>query len=551
MKIFLKTFFEICGKKVSSLLFFGIGFGTLAFVIEYAFAHVIQLFLYGLQLVNKETLTIPQFFLSWSLQEIILCVIGIAFFRSIFQFFQAYLQGAVREWFVYRHRSLLVDYSFECQSVNSGLIVTTFYEVIQGAGSVVAQLQTLIIQLTTTILLICTLFKISWVPTLGGGFLLGLVAIPIFYLDRKIGKIGSKIYAVAAITNKRLLSAIKNLIFIQLSGTQNLEKKLSNNSLLDALHATLHYNQIRGLKFAFPQFFGVVILCMTVFFSKKYEIMASSMILTYFYLFLRSIQSLTEVFRSTSEFIVYWPRWKQLEITWNQIHAPKINNRSSTQTLPPLQQIGIEFNNLDFGYTSGKLIFKNLSLKVTPGDLFLVRGPSGVGKSTLIHLMLGYLSPLQGELYLVDNQGTRFDLYSHKSDFLKKTSYVGPEPFLFEGTIQENLCYGLDQKCSKEEIHEVLKKAECHFALEMGTDHIITEQGTGLSAGQKQRISLARALLRNPQVLILDEATSNLDEETEKKVVSTVEKLKNHTTIIVISHKKAFDLIADEKLILS
>jgi ATP-binding cassette subfamily B protein AbcA/BmrA len=132
---------------------------------------------------------------------------------------------------------------------------------------------------------------------------------------------------------------------------------------------------------------------------------------------------------------------------------------------------------------------------------------------------------------------------------LDSVGYVGPESFLIEGTVKENLSYGLHQVASDIDIRNVLDHADCGFvhSLPLGLEHRLTEQGEGLSAGQKQRLALARALLRKPKVLVLDEATANLDTETELRLVATLEKIRDGMTIVAVTHREALLRIATHK----
>jgi len=141
-----------------------------------------------------------------------------------------------------------------------------------------------------------------------------------------------------------------------------------------------------------------------------------------------------------------------------------------------------------------------------------------------------------------------------RAKLLQTVGYVGPEPFLFDGTIRENLLYALSGRLPDDaQIFAAMDKAECGFVreLSLGLDHPLTEQGLGLSAGQKQRLGLARALLRDPKVLVLDEATANLDFETERRLVETLGDLKGRMTLLIVTHRPALRAIGDLCLELS
>jgi len=148
--------------------------------------------------------------------------------------------------------------------------------------------------------------------------------------------------------------------------------------------------------------------------------------------------------------------------------------------------------------------------------------------------------------------GGRSPLAECKPRLLPMVGYVGAESFLIDGTIRENLLYGLQSAPAAAELADALGKAECGFIDDLadGLDHRLTNQGVGLSSGQKQRLSLARALLRRPGVLVLDEATANLDIATEEKLVDTLTQLKGGMTIVAVTHRQALLRLADQVLTL-
>ncbi len=226
---------------------------------------------------------------------------------------------------------------------------------------------------------------------------------------------------------------------------------------------------------------------------------------------------------------------------FNQQKYPEIKNENIEKILPLIQ-----FNKVSFAYPNKHFfILKDFSFNIKPGEQIGIIGPSGSGKSTLLMLLLGILKPISGEI-LISNQIPSL-YFSYLSS---KIGYVGPEPFLIRGTIRENLLYGIRDEVSESQIWQALEFASVRpFVESLTLDYFIAEDQSGLSAGQKQRLCLARAFLNQPQLLVLDEATSNLDEATESDIALTIEKLKSYCTTIIVSHRpgilKSVDKIID------
>uniref|UniRef100_A0A4W5NYP2 Transporter associated with antigen processing, subunit type a n=1 Tax=Hucho hucho TaxID=62062 RepID=A0A4W5NYP2_9TELE len=210
---------------------------------------------------------------------------------------------------------------------------------------------------------------------------------------------------------------------------------------------------------------------------------------------------------------------------------------STKGTLQPETLTGhVHFNNLSFSYPTRqeRKVLQGLSLELRPGQLTALVGPSGGGKSTCVSLLERFYQPQQGEI-LLDGQ----PLQSYQHHYLhRKVAMVGQEPVLFSGSIKDNIAYGLAD-CSLERVQEAARRANAHSfisQLEKGYDTDVGERGGQLSGGEKQRIAIARALIREPQVLILNEVTSALDTESEHMVQEALASCPSQT-LLVIAHK--------------
>ncbi|MDL2029425.1 multidrug resistance ABC transporter ATP-binding protein/permease BmrA [Bacillus subtilis] len=207
----------------------------------------------------------------------------------------------------------------------------------------------------------------------------------------------------------------------------------------------------------------------------------------------------------------------------------------------------IQLDCVSFGYKPDQLILKEVSAVIEAGKVTAIVGPSGGGKTTLFKLLERFYTPTAGTIRLGDEP---VDTYSLES-WREHIGYVSQESPLMSGTIRENICYGLERDVTDAEIEKAAEMAYAlNFIKELPNqfDTEVGERGIMLSGGQRQRIAIARALLRNPSILMLDEATSSLDSQSEKSVQQALEVLMEGRTTIVIAHRLSTVVDADQLL---
>ena len=196
----------------------------------------------------------------------------------------------------------------------------------------------------------------------------------------------------------------------------------------------------------------------------------------------------------------------------------------------------LSFNDVSFTYGSkDEKVLNNINFKINKGEIFALVGPSGAGKSTLVDLIPRFYDTLSGSIKIDGKDIKDLELKSLRS----LMGIVTQETFLFDDTVKANISYGVEN-ISDDEIKDASKAANAHEFIKKlpdGYNTIIGERGVSLSGGQKQRIAIARAIVKNPPILILDEATSSLDSESEKHVQSAIENLMSERTVFVIAHR--------------
>tara|TARA_Y100001970_G_C14237387_1_gene862680 strand:+ start:1202 stop:2980 length:1779 start_codon:yes stop_codon:yes gene_type:complete len=251
----------------------------------------------------------------------------------------------------------------------------------------------------------------------------------------------------------------------------------------------------------------------------------------------RLLPSLGRILINLQNLRSFVPVIKNLKKEINKINL-KINKEYLTKSdTSILLNKSIELKNINFAYKdSDKNILNDINLKISKGDKIGIKGITGAGKSTLTNLLLGLLKPTNGRI-TVDG----FDIFDNLKDWRKLIGYVPQDVYLSDDTILNNICFlNSTEKVDREKFNISIKNSQIQnfiFSLKQKEDTIIGENGIRLSGGQKQRLGIARALYRNPKVLILDEATSALDINTEDNLIKTIFELNNNLTLIIISHR--------------
>jgi ATP-binding cassette subfamily B protein len=228
----------------------------------------------------------------------------------------------------------------------------------------------------------------------------------------------------------------------------------------------------------------------------------------------------------------FLPSYEQINY---MINKAKQNVQKSGKL--PFRQLSnsVEFKGVTFAYPSHGPVLKDINAVIRKGRMTAFVGESGTGKSTLVDLLIGFYEPNKGEITL---DGTSLFEYNILS-FRQRIGFVPQDSFLFNNTIRNNLLWS-HEKATEKEVVEACKLANAHdFIMEMPNDYdtVVGDRGVRLSGGQRQRIALARALLRKPELLILDEATSSLDSQSETLIQQAIEEIAHQTTIVSIAHR--------------
>ena len=255
-------------------------------------------------------------------------------------------------------------------------------------------------------------------------------------------------------------------------------------------------------------------------------VMVIGLVMTFFPMFLRLIYRIRNIAKSFIDMEKYFNILYEKDIVLDPINPVNIKSIKGD----------IEFKNVGFSYPEGKKdVVKDINLKITQGESVAFAGKSGVGKTTLIRLLLRFYDVSQGEV-LIDGINIKEFTKAKLRSFM---GLVPQEPILFNNTIDFNICYGKPE-ASEDEIIKAAKLANLHNFIEslpLKYETQVGERGIKLSGGQKQRLAIARVILADPKIIIFDEATSNLDSESERLIQNALWKIAKNRTLIIIAHR--------------
>lgn len=324
-------------------------------------------------------------------------------------------------------------------------------------------------------------------------------------------------------------------------GFGNQPKSLSSLSKAFDAHREVTLKS-QTLDSAVPQLYyplGIFVLAIALFSGHKFLLPLSELVVIV-YAFSRIVPLLGGITAQKNSLSNFFPSYEQVMNLRQDAH--QLKQKTGEKIFSGLNQ-GISIEDLSFAYNGGQPVLENMNAKIPKGRMIAFVGKSGAGKSTFVDMIMGFNEPLKGRVALDGISLQEFDTHSYRS----RIGYVPQESILFNMSIRDNLRWAKEHATDREikEACDIANASEFIEQFTEGYDTIVGDRGVRLSGGQIQRIALARAILRNPDILILDEATSNLDTQSERLIQYAIEKIAKRTTIIAIAHRLSTIVNAD------
>ncbi|MCK4357419.1 MAG: ABC transporter ATP-binding protein [Candidatus Cloacimonetes bacterium] len=363
------------------------------------------------------------------------------------------------------------------------------------------------------------------------------ISIVVSIIARKLRKYSHRVQQRFANITSILQEAIVNIRIVLAFVMRDYEKVRFYKESKKLYRRSLKMVRTQAIAAPFTEFMGVLITFVLIGYGGSLVLNPHSPITAgIFFLFLAALLSILHPLKELSG--VYSQINKGLaaaERVFDVIDEPiSIKDKENAIKIDKFKDT-INFNHISFKYTGSNEVINNINFRVNKGEAIAFMGPSGGGKSTLMDLLIRFYDPTEGDIRIDEN-----DIRDYKIDDLRNLmGIVTQEVVLFDDTIANNISYGRID-APMEDVIKAAKTANAHdfiMKMENGYNTIIGERGVKLSGGQRQRLAIARAILKNPQILIFDEATSSLDSESELLVQEAINRLMKDRTTFIIAHR--------------
>lgn len=548
-----KKFKSFLGKEVWFLFISSIFIGVLWFIVESSFIFVLQGFLRSIGIFAQEATYLPSFYPTSQTASILL-LLCFGLLRSLAIMLKQYFSEVTNQAFVRTQRTRIIEYALsQTADVSIHTTFNIFTEKVSQSASVIQLLTYLINSAVASFLFFVLGLSLAPYELVIGILLLFAFYLPLNFINSKIVSYGKRFSIESVAIAKIMMMGLRNHFLLKIYDLTKVEIKRGQDTAKRYEDTFKQFILISSIKAAFPQLAGAVVVSVISYVSLIYIKTPGIKLISFIYIFMRLAQGLGEASGTISSIRFNLSNFKEL-YTWHKLCEEFFSNKKNDESLTDDTDVranldsnfSIEVKDLYFNHEKNRELFHGLSFELQKGDILLLKGKSGCGKSTLLTLILGLQKPIKGNIKI--NGYESFNLRRHLAPHI---SYVGPEPFLNGGTYRENLLYGnSNQEIKESDLFEALRNAQIFDVVkesEKGLDQELKEV-TELSTGQKQRLAIARALLRKPKLLILDEATANLDTATETDIIKVIKKLSEEMTCIIISHKDSFDSIANHTI---
>src|SRR3989442_7195843 len=479
----------------------------------------------------------------------VLAVIAIAIFAAISSYFEKYLTTSVGQWVMHDLRRVLYSHiqrlslSFHDHKRTGDLIsrVTSDIDAVQSLISNV--LLGMLVNVLTLVGMMLVMLYMNWMFTVIALMVAPGLFLVVYHYTHRIKKASRAMRRKEGQVVNVLEEMLSSIRVVKAFAREDYEQQRFERQSLKSVEAALEARSIKAKLPPIVEMIGACGPCLVLWYGARLvltgaitsgELLVFLLYLGKMYKPMRELSKMTDTISKAS---VGWERIR--EVLENEM---QVRDLPGARPTPPLKG-KIEFDRVNFSYDSTQPVLRDLNLKIEPGQLAALVGPTGAGKTTIVSLLPRFYDLTSGEIRIDGTDIRRFKIKSLR----EQISFVLQETLLFRAPVWQNIAYGKPE-ASRKEIIRAAKLANADEFIERmpeGYDTMIGERGMTLSGGQRQRITIARAIIRNSPILILDEPSAGLDAESEKPVFDALGNLMEGKTSIVIAHRLATVIRAD------
>src|SRR5712671_4432259 len=473
----------------------------------------------------------------------ILAVLVIAVLGALSSYCEKYLTTSVGQWVMHDLRRVLYSHiqqlslTFHDQKRTGDLIsrVTSDIDAVQNLISQV--LLGLLVNVLTLVGMTVVMFYLNWEFTLIALTVAPGLFLVVYYYTHRIKKASRAVRLKEGQVVNVLEEVLSSIRVVKAFAREDYEQKRFEKESRASVEAAL---QARSIKAKLPPLVEIIVACGTclVLWYGARLVLKGALTPGELLVFLLYLGKMYKPMRELSKMT---DTISKAQVGWERIREV-LENEMQVRDLPKAKRAPrfkgrIEFDHVDFSYNGGQPVLKDVSLKIRPGQLAALVGPTGAGKTTIVSLLPRFYDLTSGQIRVDGTDVRQFKLQSLR----QQISFVLQETLLFRATVAQNIAYGKPE-ATTEEIIRAAKAANADEFIQKladGYDTMVGERGVTLSGGQRQRLTIARAIIRHAPILILDEPSAGLDAESEQLVFDALGNLMEGKTSIVIAHRLA------------
>lgn len=486
---------------------------------------------------------------------IILFILAVFAVKNVFDFLKTYLMARVQQGVTRDLRDTVYDHLLELDMAFFGrtkmgqILSRLTYDVEQLRVLVAKELGKVVSSIFEFVAALVAALVISWQLTLAA-FLVVPFTMGIWGpLIRRLKRNDRRVLNSAAEVNAHIQETLSGIRLVKSSSTEGYERDRFHNLTLRYYNRFLKSEKLRALASPITEMLSALGTVLLLWFGARLVLVTGTLSGEEFIGFVILSMKLYSPVKYLAKFpALIQPGLVGAERIFEFLDAP-IDIRDADAALPfPGLEKEISFNGVSFRYRPDEPVLRDISFRVPRGTVVALVGPSGAGKTTILDLLARFYDVSEGDISIDGVDIRDFSIRGLRSSL----GIVSQETILFHDTVKANISYG-SPGATQEEVERAARAAHAHdFIQQMpaGYETVVGERGTELSGGQRQRLAIARAILRNPPILVFDEATSSLDTEAERLVQQAIERLLEGRTVFMIAHRLSTVQRANQILVL-